>query len=267
MPPRVEEGHMTISGATRSLATAAVVTIALIAPAQAAPAPAGAARASGAMTGAPAVGACSAMTPAEAAAKSDTSSVVPCRQSHTARVAGVVKLPASMDWDGAGTKALYRVVAARCAPQVWTTLGRTPAARALSAYTYVWFEPTKAQKGEGARWLSCSIILPRAGKFADLPTNRSPMLPRGKRPDAIAHCMTKALYRTTCSARHAWRATGTFKLEAATRPAVKSLNRTAARRCLSRVDRHKKYYRYTYPDPATWAAGDHQVVCFSRGSK
>ena len=63
-----------------------------------------------------------------------------------------------------------------------------------------------------------------------------------------------------------WRATGTFRLNAATRPRVKVLNKTATRKCLAHVDPHK-YYRFTYQDVDSWAAGDHTVVCYTRMGK
>ena len=50
------------------------------------------------------------------------------------------------------------------------------------------------------------------------------------------------------------------------RPAVKSLNATATRKCLPHVDQHK-FYRFTYQDKASGAAGDHTVVCYTRTSK
>jgi hypothetical protein len=174
-----------------------------------------------------------------------------------------VKLPASMDWS-ATKRQVFGVVAQKCAPEVWQRLGRTAAARDLTAYGYVWFEPTKADKSAGARWLSCSIILSGGTTLMDLPTNRTPLVPR-RRGDDIARCLTKSIVNTVCERRHAWRATGTFTLNVATRPSAKSLNKTATRRCLPVVDRHK-YYRFTYKDPATWAAGDHTVVCYTKTS-
>ena len=227
-----------------------------------APAQAGPTRAGGALSGAPTIGTCSTLTPTQGAATTDKSTPVSCKKAHTARVAGVAKLPASLDWT-AGKRALERVVANKCAPQVFKVLGRTAASRDTTAYSYYWFEPTKAQKAQGARWVSCSIFLQHGRRLANLPNNRTPMVPRGKHADSIARCLTKSVFDTTCDHPHAWRATGTFTVKAAKRPRVKALNKTATRKCVPHVDPHK-YYRFTYPDVDTWAAGDHTVVCYTR---
>jgi hypothetical protein len=218
------------------------------------------------MTGAPALGTCSTMTADQADAPTDDSTPVPCRQPHTAYVAAVVRLPASLDWDTVSTKDLRRVVAERCSDDVLKVLGpATWAAADRTAYDTVFFQPTDADIAAGARWLSCSIVLRHGSRLADLPWKKAPFV-RGKpTPDSVARCLTKAALRTTCSAAHAWRATGTFTVKSRTRPSARSLSRTAARRCLPLVDRHQKYFRFTYPDPITWAgAGDHVVVCYSQ---
>jgi hypothetical protein len=255
---------MTNSGLTRSVAVVAAILAAVGWLLITAPAQAGQTRTTGAMTGAPTVGTCTTLTPLQGGANTDTSTVVPCKTAHTARVGGVARQPKSMDWATATKREVFSVVANKCAPQIDQTLGRSAAARDTTAYDYFWFEPTKAQKTQGARWVSCSIVLVQGKKLVDLPTNHTPMVPRGKHSDDIAHCLTKTIFKTTCSSGHAWRTTGTFTLNVAQRPAVKSLNETAARRCLPHVDRHKKYYRFTYQDAITWAAGDHTVVCYSQ---
>jgi hypothetical protein len=257
---------MLLSAPSRTRPAALLAGVAVVAAVlTTAPAQAGPARAGGAMTGAPTIGTCSTMTPAQGNAHADKSTRVSCRKAHTARVAGVAKLPASLDWS-ASNRAIYQVVASRCAPQVFRVLGGTAAGRDTTAYGYFWFEPTKAQKKQGARWVSCSIFLEHGQRLADLPNNRTPMLPRGKHPDSIARCLTKSVFQTTCDSQHAWRSTGTFSLKAAKRPAVKSLNKTATRKCVPHVNPHK-YYRFTYRDADAWAAGDHTVVCYTRTSK
>jgi hypothetical protein len=262
---------MSLSGLPRTkakattLATGLAGLAAIAAVLTTAPAQAGPMRGAGAMTGAPTVGTCSTMTPTQGAAHSDRSTPVSCKQAHTARVAGVAKLPASLDWT-ASSRAIFRVVADKCAPQLFKVLGRSAAARDTTAYGYYWFEPTKAQKQQGARWVSCSIFLQHGSRLADLPNNRTPMVPRGKHDDTIARCLTKSVLNTTCDHQHAWRATGTFTLKAAKRPGVKALNRTAARKCVPHVDPHK-FYRFTYRDADSWAAGDHTVVCYTRMGK
>jgi hypothetical protein len=249
---------MTISGSTRALAAAAaltVTTLAMLSPAQA--------QASGPLRGAPTVGACSTMTLHQANARSDRSTVVPCGKSHTAQVAGVVTLPDRLHWKTATDQQLFRVMADKCEPKVNALLGRDDRTRDSSAYHLVWFEPTKAQRSKGARWLSCSVVIYKATSLAPLPKTKSPLLPDGALPDRVAACLTQRPFYTPCSARHLWRATGTFVV-AGSYPGQSKLNAKAKRKCLPRVTAGKAY-RWTYRDKITWNTGhDHVVVCYSK---
>lgn len=255
---------MTISGIARATAAAAALTLTALA--TTGPAHAGAlARATDPMVGAPTVGSCSTLTPKGSDAAVDHSAEVACTKSHTAEVAGVVKLPTGMSWTSASPADLFRVVAQKCATKVDTLLGRTTAVRDSSAYSYVWFMPTKGQRDKGARWLSCSVILHRAAALAPLPTSTSPLLPNGALPGAVARCLTRSALTTTCRSTHLWRATGTFKV-AGKYPGAKVLNKKATRACVSRV--HSPAFRWTYKDKTTWNVhGDHVVVCFSKTAR
>ncbi|HEY3528732.1 MAG TPA: septum formation family protein [Nocardioides sp.] len=246
--------------APRVLAAAAALTLTALATAGTAYA---AEQRAGELAGGPAVGACSTMTAEQAAAAIDRSTAVPCSEKHTAQVAGVVQLPSGMQWSGASRADLFRVVAGRCLPEVAATLGRDTRTRDSSAYDYVWFEPSKRERSQGARWLSCSVIRPKAALLITLPTSRTPFLASGTLRDGLARCMTKAGDRTPCSAGHLWRATGTFVVSGRY-PGPKALNRTATNRCRTRVAAGKPY-RWTYGDKVTWnVAHDHVVVCFSK---
>jgi Septum formation len=255
---------MTMSRTTRPLATAAALALALIG-LTTAPAHAGhQTRAADPLHGAPTVGTCSTMTAKQANASADHSTPVACTATHTAEVAGVVTLPSGLRWGTASTADLFRVVADTCAPAVHRLLGRHAATRDSSAYSYVWFAPTKAQRGKGARWLSCSVVLPRAAALASLPRSTSPFLPSGALPDRVARCLTRSALSTPCKVGHLWRATGTFTV-AGKYPGTKVLDRKATRRCVSRV--HSPAFRWTYKDKITWNVGhDHVVVCYSRTS-
>lgn len=214
------------------------------------------------MAGAPIVGSCSTMTAAQAGAPADHSANVACSRPHTAQVAGVVTLPRHLQWDQAGNRALYQVVASRCLPKLQAVLGRDTRTRDSSAYDLLWFVPTKGQIARGARWLSCSIELRHATSLGRLPTSTAPFLPGGSLPDKVARCLTKAALTTSCSQTHRWRASGTFTVAGAY-PGQHQLNRKADRKCRSRVTAGKPY-RWTYQDKVTWnVGGDHVVVCYS----
>jgi hypothetical protein len=249
---------MTIPATVRALATAAALALTAVAPAG----PAHAGTSTAPMTGAPTVGTCSTMTAAQAGARADHSTAVKCSLAHTAQVAGVVRLPSRLQWDTASDRDLYRVIARRCLPKVDAVLGRSTRTRDASAYDLLWFTPTKAQIAQGARWLSCSVELRQARSLARLPTSTTPFLPAGALPDKVARCLTRSALTTRCSARHRWRATGTFTVTGSY-PGRTKLNHKAEDKCRSRVTPGKAY-RWTYQDKVTWnAGGDHVVVCYS----
>jgi len=234
----------------------------------AAPARAQMARADGPAFGAPKVGTCTTMTATQAEAAADRSTVVPCSDAHTAKVAGVVRLPDRLDYSS-GVLKLYRVIAGKCRPKVNVMLGRTHAVRDSSAYDMVWFIPTRAQRRHGARWMSCSIVLRQAFKLARLPTNTTPLLPTGKLGDGIHRCLladTSQVIRTRCAARHGWRATGAFVIASEKYPGHKTISRKAGNRCATRVLAGRSY-RWTYSSKIDWQlGGDHAVICYSKTS-
>jgi Septum formation len=253
---------MTLSGLTRSLAavaTTAALTV-LAAPGQALGQP------DGPDFGAPAVGSCSTMTAQQAAAQVDRSTVVPCSQAHTAKVAGVVQLPGSLDYSSSPAK-LYRAMIDRCKPAYNQLLGRTHAVRDSSAYQLVWFFPTKNQRGHGARWMSCSVVLRQGARLAKLPRNKSPLLPGGKLGDGIHRCLlatTSAAITTRCSARHGWRATGSFVMTSKKFPGTKVVNRAARTKCARRTN-PRRAYRWTYWTKVSWQVdGDRAVICYTK---
>lgn len=244
----------------RVSAPAAATALALTAVAMVAPADAG--PAADPMVGAPTVGSCSTMTAAQADAPVDRSTIVRCSRAHTAQVAGVVRVPRTLQWDSASDRDLYRVIARRCLPTGAALLGRSTRTRDSTAYDVLWFTPTKAQIDQGARWLSCSVELRQAASLARLPTSTSPFLPAGALPDQVARCLTKSILTTRCSTRHRWRATGTFVMSGSY-PGHKKIDERADLKCRSRVT-PRAPYRWTYQDKITWnLGGDHVVVCYS----
>jgi Septum formation len=247
------------SGLTRILAVAVAATALTLGIT-----PADALATDGPMYGAPTVGTCSVMTAQQTGLQTDKSTVVPCTHKHTAKVAGVVQLPAKVGY-GDSFQTLYRVVADRCLPKVDVLLGRTNGVRDSSAYIPIWFVPTRKQRRHGARWVSCSIVLAHATKLAPLPTDKSPLLPSGNLGNQVARCLKTlggTLYTTGCRATHQWRATGTLAVSGAY-PGRKALNKIARRKCVSRV--HSRTYRWLYLDKITWNVGhDHAVVCFTK---
>src|SRR5262245_37414762 len=255
---------MTISGLARSLCAVAAATALTVSatPSQAQGEP------DGPDFGAPTVGACSTMTAKQSAAQADRSTVVPCSQGHSAKVAGVVQLPDTLNYSSNPTK-LYKVMVDKCLPKVNAMLGRTDAVRDSSAYDWAWFIPTKTQRQHGARWMSCSTVLRQGSKLAKLPTDKAPMLPSGRLGDGIHRCLladTTRAITTRCAATHGWRATGSFVMASTSYPGHKAINRKARAKCVRRVQAGKSY-RWTYSTKINWqVGGDHAVICYSKTS-
>lgn len=255
---------MSMSGLTRTLVAVAAATALTVsvAPSHAQGQP------DGPGFGAPTVGACTTMTPKQAGSQADRSTVVPCSQAHTSKVAGVVQLPDALTYSSGFAK-LYRVMVDKCRPKVNRMLGRTDAVRDSSAYDLIWFIPTKTQRQHGAHWISCSIVLRQAFKLAKLPTDRTPLLPGGGLRDGIHRCLladTSRTITTRCSAKHGWRATGSFVIASKSYPGAKAVNRKARAKCADKVMAGRAY-RWTYWTKINWqVGGDHAVICYSKTS-
>lgn len=257
---------MTVSGAiVRLTSISAALALAVVLTATAAPA--GAVATDGPLYGAPTKGACTTLTADQAAATVDHSTVVDCTAAHSAKVIGVHRLPDGVGYGKKDATRRYRVVAATCHARLATALGRDNPTRDSSAYSWVFFVPTKADRSHGARWISCSVVLRNGHKLADLPTDQVPMLPDGSLGKGVARCLlarTDVAYTTRCSSAHGWRATGTFTVSSRTYPGARVLDQKAVRRCAGKVLSHRKY-RWTYHLETDWEAGrDHVVVCYSR---
>jgi hypothetical protein len=261
---------MSISGAVRlaSVTTAALLLAAPLTTALTSSAT-GAVVQDGPFYGAPGAGTCTTLTLDQAAAAVDRSTVVDCSQSHTAKVAGLGRLPAGIGYGKKDAGRLYRVVAAKCHDRVAKVLGRDNATRDSSAYSYMFFVPSKAERSHGARWISCSVVLRDGHQLADLPTDQVPMLPSGSLGKGIKRCLlarTDAAYTTRCSSTHGWRTTGSFSVAGKTFPGTTVLDQKAVQHCANKVVSGRKY-RWTYKLKPDWEAGkDHVVVCYSQTS-
>jgi hypothetical protein len=248
--------HARLSLSTAALGLITLVSIALVGP-LATTADAGA-------TAPPEVGECRDITLEQLYKNSNRTNPIDCSESHTARVIKVPTLPDSMNWETPIAK-IERFVTKRCNPAWQETLGRTDKSRALTAYSWGWFVPTKEQRDAGARWIRCDLILWGGTRsLVALPTDDVPALGDLPHPDKIAKCLTRHPYSTNCARRHAWRATGVFTMDADTFPGERRIRRAAVRKCPSRVS--TDVFRWTFRGKLVWKLGDHTVVCYSRTS-
>jgi hypothetical protein len=203
----------------------------------------------------PAVGACYDLTYEQAGRNSAPQAPVECTEPHNLQTILVKRLSNPVRW---GSDGLFDRFAADCEKAMYTTLGGNIKASAMSAYSWWWFIPTKAQRAAGARWVRCDIGLKHASSdMDDLPESlKLGSLPL---PDEVALCMVGDRYLLTqCKYRHQYKAKATFKLDRLPRSAEEYFR--AARRC-SRLLGYVNNYAYLGPSDYAWKAGNHFMVC------
>jgi hypothetical protein len=218
--------------------------------------------ASATASGRPSVGECHDLTVAQVNAPSDSRPPVDCAQSHTTRTIRVAQLPSGTSWND-GADQISRTVERTCLPARDEALGRTDKVRDRSAYTFVWFVPTRAEREAGARWFRCDLALNGGSRMLPLPTDETPALGGLPLPDSVARCLhPDTLITTTCARTHTWRSTGSFTLRLADHPSEKRVRTAALKRCPALVTTGR--YRWTYRGEVGWKLGDHVVVCYSK---
>ena len=99
----------------------------------------------------PAVGECRWLTLEELNKNSNNEAPIDCSQAHSSRVIATGRLPKGVTW-GASAQRLGRIATGICDPAWKTVLGKSYASRAMTAYSWGWFIPTKAQRDRGAPW-------------------------------------------------------------------------------------------------------------------
>jgi hypothetical protein len=212
--------------------------------------------------GKPAVGECHDLTTAQVNAPTDSQAPVDCSQSHTTRTIRVAQLPSGTSWND-GADQISRTVDRKCLPARDEALGRTAKVRDRSAYTYVWFIPTRAEREAGARWFRCDLALIGGSRMLPLPTDETPALGGLPLPDSVAKCLhPDTLITTTCERTHTWRSTGSFTLRLVDYPTDKRFRTAALKRCPALVTTGR--YRWTFRGEMGWKLGDHTVVCYSK---
>ena len=138
----------------------------------------------------PVVGECRKLNAAEAAGASDSSTPIPCAETHNDRVIAVRRLPKGVTWGDLDTDHQVVMTGVKlCTPTYRSALGQTGRVRDRTAYSFLFFAPTAQQQAKGARWLRCDLVLVHGKKLAALPTDDEPALTGPTPPDAVARCL------------------------------------------------------------------------------
>ena len=216
----------------------------------------------GASPSRPQVGECRALTLDDIYKAANTTAPVDCAEDHTSRVVEVGRLPRGVDWS-AGIGKLTRVVENTCRPVVEETLGTDDRTRAMSAYSYAWFMPTKAQRQAGARWFRCDLMIWGGKRLVKLPTDEAPALTALPHPDSVARCLMSSGRTTVCARSHGWRATGVLVVAEQKYPGDKAIRRIALRRCPDKVDSDS--FWFTWSTRIGWKFS-RTIVCYTKTS-
>ncbi|WP_205471994.1 septum formation family protein [Nocardioides sp. SYSU D00038] len=185
---------------------------------------------------------------------SDRSTPVSCAGPHTALTIAVVRTPKRVKLTNAAQAAA--ATARPCTAALARALGRNVATRALSAYQYAFFAPTKAQRAQGARWLRCDLVLGGGRRLETLP---SPRLPGKPLPRTVAGCRTGKLHMTSCARPHRFRAVKVVVLGGRW-PGADRLREIGRQKCKSASNK-KGDYRWEWAPKGAWKAGEKRVVC------
>jgi len=250
---------MTISGRTRILAAlGASLALTLSGPAYAD----GAATSRAAAT--PVVGECRSLTVTEAFAKTNTTPPIDCSQAHNTRVIAVRNLPGGATYDDLTNAQIVRASAKICHPALLAAVSENYLVFDLTSYSYVFFEPTKQQRADGARWLRCDLTLVHGHTYGDLPTDAVPVVRGGHVPNSARRCLNgTTFFVTTCAASHTYRATGSFTVLSKRFPGTKEMIRLGNKRCPARVSSRR--FRFSWKTKQNYNAyHDHVMVCYTQ---
>lgn len=197
---------------------------------------------------APEEGQCREMADESAAAVSDASPLVDCTEEHTATTYYVGAY--------AGEEPVTDEAAYGCREQLPDALGLSAEEAALTAYQYVFFQPTDEQWDDGDRWFRCDIVLPAVEALQPLPTDEE--LVPDPLDDEHAACLTKNGERTPCSETHAFRAYDTWEGDGDALPTDDVLIKQGTAQCPGAT----RYHYFTWPSAYAWSEGDHLGVCW-----
>lgn len=210
-------------------------------------------------TQAPTVGECHQINRRQLMQMSHSADPVPCSSRHNLQVIAVATLPPGADWSATSTD-IPAALAKHCVPAFETALGASRRTVAMSSYTWAYWIPTKAQRAAGARWIRCDAARWENGMFDRLDDD---LRIRGPLTTEEQNCLTvtRTVFAfSSCSARHNWRAVKavTAPGRSAKMPSREAFLRLGERRCPGEGD--GTYF--TWPDVASWAAGNHVLVCY-----
>ncbi|MFL6108515.1 MAG: septum formation family protein [Marmoricola sp.] len=206
---------------------------------------------------APVTGRCYNLTFTQTYPLSSNVGSVPCSDKHTTKTFSVKNVPTDVDYKHISDDAFSVLAVKMCYPRFAATLGSTPETREQTAYDFVYFAPTAAQKAAGARWVRCDVTLLGNNTLRALPTNTIPMI-QGAITDTTRRCLvTTHHWLTTCAGVHSYRSTAAYTLSGTWYRTDAQFTANGKKLCPT-----ADYYRW--PNKFAWNIGDHVLVCYDR---
>jgi len=211
--------------------------------------------------GAPEVGRCYRLSPAQSLSPVTSKARVSCDSKHTNVVAHVGYVPKAVTANTPLAK--RRAIGKRqCEPAYRKLAGGTVSDRATSLLTWTLFTPSRAQLKRGARWIRCDVIARSGDELVSLP-NAKPLLEKGV-PESLRVCQTAAGIDVSCSRPHVFRVEAVYAASGTAYPDPSRYTAAARTRCKELMGGAGGYWQP--PSKAGWKAGDHYVRCLSRAS-
>ncbi len=209
----------------------------------------------------PVAGQCRTLTYAGMQGSSDTSQVVPCSQSHTAKTIAVPALPGDVDPATASTTQLDTAANKVCASAVAPYFKGTHIEKDMALWAWGYFLPDSDQLAAGDDWVECDVVVisPAKQRLMPLPNVTKPLY-AGKEPKAALACHAGAKGQSvvSCAQSHQWHPVGGFMMRKGSYPTKKPFLK-AGQKCHAIT--HTGKYLVTWPLKAAWTAGDRAVIC------
>ncbi len=211
--------------------------------------------------GAPDVGRCYRLSPAETLAPVTSSPRVSCDDKHTTVVAhiGYVKKAVTARTPLATRRAIGKK---QCEPAYRKLAGGTVVDRATSLLTWTMFTPSRAQLERGARWVRCDVLARSGDELVSLP-DAKPLLEKGV-PDSLRVCQTATGADVSCSRPHVYRVEAVYAASGTAYPDPGRYTAAARTRCKELTGGDGGYWQP--PSQAGWNSGDRFIRCLSRTS-
>ena len=211
--------------------------------------------------GAPQVGRCYRLSPAETLAPVTSSRRVSCGKKHTTVIAhiGYVKKAVTTNTPLAKRRAIGKRI---CAPAYRKLAGGTVPDRATSLLTWTLFTPSSDQLERGARWVRCDVLARSGESLVALP-DRKPLLGKGV-PESLRVCQTATGADVSCARPHAFRVEAVYAAPGGAYPDPNRYTAAARTRCKELMGKDGGYWQP--PSEAGWKAGDRYIRCLSRTS-